>query len=119
MKPILEVTLQEWALTRDKLLDTFVEKTAEVDYPSWFMAKVWHELNLDISQRKPCHPDSLDSVLWEINAIRSIIEDIDDFLFEEVDGKTRLVRRVIRRVRSLLRGHLSRRRSETLFVGDR
>ena len=26
MKPILEVTLQEWALTRDKLLDTFVEK---------------------------------------------------------------------------------------------
>ena len=87
MKPMLEVTLQEWALTRDKLLDTFVEKTAEVDYPSWFMAKVWHELNLDLSQLKPCHPDSLDSVLWEINAIRSVIEDIDDFLFEEVDGK--------------------------------
>ena len=87
MKPILEVTLQEWALTRDKLLDTFVEKTAETDYPSWFIAKVQYELNLDLSSRTPRHPDSLDSVLWEINAIRSVIEDIDDFFYEEIDGK--------------------------------
>ena len=109
MKPMLEVTLQEWALTRDKLLDTFVEKTAEVDYPSWFMAKVWHELNLDLSQLTPRHPDSLDSVLWEINAIRSVIEDIDNFLFEEVDGRRVSCEEVIRRVRSLLRRHLPRR----------
>ena len=87
MKPMLEVTLQEWVLTRDKLLDTFVEKTAEVEYPTWFMAKVQHELNLDLSRRTPRHPDSLDAVLWEINAIRSVIDDIDEFLFEEVDGK--------------------------------
>ena len=87
MKPILEVTLQEWALTRDKLLDTFVEKTAEIAYPSWFIAKVQYELNLDLSSRTPRHPDSLDSVLWEINAIRSVIEDIDDFFYEEIDGK--------------------------------
>ena len=87
MKPILEVTLQEWALTRDKLLDTFVAKTAEVEYPTWFTRKVWQELNLDISRKTPRHPGSLDSVLWEINVIRSVIEDIDDFLFEEVNGK--------------------------------
>ena len=87
MKPMLEVTLKEWALTRDKLLDTFVEKTAEVDYPTWFMAKVRHELNLDLSRRTPRHPDSLDLVIREINAMRSVIEDIDDFLFEEVNGK--------------------------------
>jgi len=87
MKPILEVTLQEWALTRDKLLDTFVAKTAEPDYPTWFMRKVKHELNLDISRKTPRHPDSLDAVLWEINVIRSVIEDIDEFLFEIVDGE--------------------------------
>ena len=87
MKPILEVTLQEWALTRDKLLDAFVEKTAEVEYPSWFMRKVRSELNLDLSSKTPYHPDSLDAVLWEINAMRSVIEDIDEFLFEEVNGE--------------------------------
>lgn len=87
MKPILEVALKEWALTRDKLLDTYVEKTAEVDYPSWFIAKVRHELNLDLSSRTPHYPDSLDSVIREINAIRSVIEDIDEFFYEEVDGK--------------------------------
>ena len=87
MKPILEVTLKEWALTRDKLLDTFVEKTAEVEYPSWFIAKVQYELNLDLSRLTPRHPDSLDAVLWEINVIRSVIEDIDDFFYEEIDGK--------------------------------
>ena len=87
MKPILEVALKEWALTRDKLLDTYVEKTAEVDYPSWFIAKVRHELNLDLNRRTPCHPDSLNSVLREINAIRGVIEDIDEFFYEEVDGK--------------------------------
>ena len=87
MKPILEVTLQEWALTRDKLLDTYVEKTAEIAYPSWFIAKVQYELNLDISSRTPRHPDSLDAVLWEINAIRGVIENIDEFFYEEVDGK--------------------------------
>lgn len=87
MKPILEVTLQEWALTRDKLLDTFVAKTAETEYPTWFMCKVWHELNLDISGKTPHQPDSLDAVLWEINVIRSVIENIDEFLFEVVDGK--------------------------------
>lgn len=87
MKPILEVTLQEWALTRDKLLDTFVAKTAETEYPTWFMHKVRQELNLDISRKTPRSPDSLDAVLWEINVIRSVIENIDEFLFEVVDGK--------------------------------
>ena len=87
MKPILEVALQEWAATRDKLLDTFVEKTAEVDYPSWFIAKVRHDLNLDLSRLTPRHSDSLDAVIREIVAIRSVIEDIDDFFYEEVDGK--------------------------------
>lgn len=87
MKPILEVALQEWAVTRDKLLDTFVEKTAEVDYPMWFIAKVQNDLNLDLSRLTPRHPDSLDAVIREINAIRSVIDDIDDFFYEEVDGK--------------------------------
>ena len=87
MKPILEVALQEWVATRDKLLDTYVEKTAEVDYPSWFMAKVRHDLNLDLSRLTPRHPDSLDAVIREIVAIRSVIEDIDDFFYEEVEGK--------------------------------
>ena len=87
MKPILEVALKEWAVTRDKLLDTFVEKTAEVDYPSWFIAKVEHDLNVDLSRKTPRHPDSLDAVIREINAIRSVIEDINDFFYEVVDGK--------------------------------
>lgn len=87
MKPMLEVALKEWAVTRDKLLDTYVEKTAEVDYPFWFIAKVRHDLNLDLSRLTPRHPDSLDAVIREINAIRSVIEDIDDFFYEVVDGK--------------------------------
>ena len=87
MKPILEVALQEWAVTRDQLLDTYVEKTAEVDYPMWFIAKVRNELNLDLSRRTPRYPDSLDAVIREINAIRSVIGAIDDFFYEEVDGK--------------------------------
>ena len=87
MKPILEVALAEWAVTYDKLLNTFVEKTAEVDYPSWFIEKVEHELNVDLSRLTPRHPDSLDAVIREINAIRGVIEDIDDFFYEEIDGK--------------------------------
>ena len=87
MKPILEVALQEWAATRDKLLDTYIEKTAEVGYSGWFMAKVRHDLNLDLSRITPRHPNSLDAVIREINAIRSVIEDIDNFFYEEVDGK--------------------------------
>ena len=87
MKPILEVTRQEWAVTRDKLLDTFVEKTAETAYPTWFVRKVRYELNLDLLRSTPCHPDSLDSVIREINAMRGVIENIDDFFYEEVNGK--------------------------------
>lgn len=87
MKPILEVTLQEWALTRDKLLDTFVAKTGDTEYPTWFMRKVWEELNLDLSRKTPYHSDSLDSALREISVMRSVIEDIDEFLFEIVDGE--------------------------------
>ena len=87
MKSILEVTLEEWALTRDKLFDTFVEKTADTEYPTWFMQKVWQELNLDLSRKTPRNPNSLDAVLWEINAIRSVIEDIDEYLFDIVGGE--------------------------------
>ena len=87
MKPILEVTLQDWALTRDKLLDTFVKKTGDTEYPTWFMSKVWQELNLDLSRKTPYHQDSLDSALREISVMRSVIEDIDEFLFEIVDGE--------------------------------
>jgi len=87
MKSILEVTLQEWALTRDKLLDTFVKKTGDTEYPTWFMQKVWQELNLDLSRKTPYHSDSLDAALREISVMRSVIEDIDEYLFEVVDGK--------------------------------
>ena len=87
MKSLFEVTRQEWAVTRDKLLDTFVEKTAEPEYPTWFLCKVRYELNLDLSRSTPCHSDSLDSVIREINALRGVIENIDDFFYEVVDGK--------------------------------
>ena len=87
MKPILEVTLQEWVLTRDELFDIFVEKTADTEYPTWFMHKVYQALNLDLSRKTPRYPDSLDSVLREISAMRSVIEDIDEFLFEVVSSE--------------------------------
>lgn len=82
-KPILEVALAEWAATRDKLLDTYVEKTAEPDYQPWFIHNVRNELNLDLNRRTPAHPDSLDSVIREINVLRSVIEDIDAFIEDE------------------------------------
>ena len=85
MKPMLEVALEEWAGTRDKLLDTYVEKTAETAYLSDFKDKVKNERNLDLDRFKPAHPDSLDGVIREINAIRSVIEDIDDFIDDEYD----------------------------------
>ena len=80
MKPMLEVARQEWAGTRDKLLDTYVAKTAEPAYLSAFKAKVRNALNLDLDRLEPAHPDSLDAVIREINAIRSVIEDIDEFI---------------------------------------
>ena len=98
MKPILEVTLQEWALTREKLLNIVREKTAhdnllnaifekaaDTGYLSRFKAKVQNEFNLDLSRLTPAHPDSLDAVIREINAIRSVIDNIDEFLIDDED----------------------------------
>lgn len=93
-KPILEVALAEWAATRDKLLYSLHEKIARADlldferteengYLSEFMAKVKNELNFDLNRRTPVHPDSLDSVIREINVLRSVIEDIDAFIEDE------------------------------------
>lgn len=95
-KPILEVTLKEWAATREKLLyivheksaradllDAIFERTEENSYLPEFMAKVKNELNFDLNRRTPVHPDSLDAVIREINVLRSIIEDIDAFIEDE------------------------------------
>ena len=92
-KTFLEVSLAEWAATREKLLNIATEKTAhdnlldaifeapaETGALSLFKAKVKDELNLDLDRLTPAHPDSLDSVIREINAIRSVIDDIDAFL---------------------------------------
>ena len=55
MKPMLEVALQEWALTRDKLFDTFVAETGMDEKPPclWFIMIVKNQLNLDIRNRCP------------------------------------------------------------------
>lgn len=95
-KTFLEVALAEWAATREKLLNIAAEKTArdnlldaifagtgEPDSLSRFKAEVKAELNLDLDRLTPAHPDSLDSVIREINAIRSVIDDIDAFLDDD------------------------------------
>ena len=85
MKPILEVTLKEWAAVRAKLLNTYGDKTGDTRFSADFIQNVRYELNLDLSRRLPYDPDSLDAVIREINAMRSVIEDIDEFLDEEYD----------------------------------
>ena len=85
MKPILEVTLKEWAATRAKLLNTYGDKTGDTRFSAGFIRNVRYELNLDLSRRTPYHPDSLDMVLREINVMRSVIEDIDELIDEEYD----------------------------------
>lgn len=83
MKPILEVTLKEWAATRAKLLNTYGDKTGDTLFSADFIHNVRYELNLDLNRRTPYDPDSLDAVIREINAMRSVIEDIDEFLIDE------------------------------------
>ena len=92
-KPILEVSLEEWAATREKLLNIVHEKTArdnlldaifekpeETGPLSRFKAKVKNELNLDLNRETPAHPDSLDTVIREISTMRGVIDDIDEFI---------------------------------------
>ena len=95
-KTFLEVSLEEWAATREKLLniatektardnllDAIFEKPAETGALSLFKAKVKNELNFDLNRVTPANPDSLDSVIREINVLRSIIDDIDEFLDDD------------------------------------
>ena len=82
MKPMLEVAIQEWEGSRQKLLGTASQKTLNL---SAFKANVQNALNLDLNRLEPAHPDSLDAVIREINAIRSVIEDIDAFIDDEYD----------------------------------
>ena len=95
-KTFLEVSLEEWAATREKLLSIATQKTArenllhdifeqpeETGSLARFKAKVKNELNLDLSRSTPAHPDSLDAVIREINVLRSIIDDIDEFLEDD------------------------------------
>ena len=95
-KTFLEVSLEEWAATREKLLNIVTEKTArenlldaifekpeETGPLSLFKAKVKNELNFDLNRLTPVHPDSLDSVIREINVLRSVIDDIDEYLEDD------------------------------------
>ena len=95
-KTFLEVSLEEWAATRENLLNLVTEKTArenllddifekpeEAGSLSRFKAKVKDELNFDLNRLTPVNPDSLDSVIREINVLRSIIDDIDAYLDDD------------------------------------
>ena len=97
-KPILEVTLKEWAATRDKLFSIVAKKTAdenllndekpetETGSLSRFKARVKDARNLDLSRLTPARPDSLDAVIREINVLRNIIDDIDAYLDDDEDA---------------------------------
>ena len=95
-KTYLEVSLEEWAATREKLLSIATQKTArenllsdifenpaETGPLSLFKARVKNELNFDLNRLTPVNPDSLDAVIREINVLRSVIDDIDEYLEDD------------------------------------
>ena len=94
MKPLQKIHILEWRAARDRLLDAYVEATAETGYSRWFIRRVWEMTEgfrrlaggINLKCMNPIIVLATSDIVDEIVALHRIADNITHFLNEHCDA---------------------------------
>ena len=81
MKPVIDVTIDEWHAVKKKLLGVYENTSSELrisngKFSNWFIEQTLTHTNLDLQLDKPANINSLDSIFSEIKVMRYLVANM-------------------------------------------